>query len=439
MEPEELFRVQAYMNAIFQKEIDAGVRTIGYFTRSHERGLATEIEGYSDEFLAAMSRRAAEITAEKKARGVEGAEADEIINKALRRGKEDWDPELLRGKWLEEAASLGQDPIGLKTTADQTTPECWSQERRKSYAAAAVEYAFDSLMEHQAVVDRYEVMERALQFALCSPLVFEDIEGALDHRQQIAQPGHGSILAVDHYREGRPGERYTTSAMKSAENEIVQIALGGKGRALPVTDLRRDQWNEFKAQYREREVNGKKIQLNDSQLLAIFLVVRSSDQTMILRGAAGVGKSTLLESVSEISEQISKAGYQLRGTSPTTSATGNLVEIGLQAETLAARNLREIKPTEPAQFVVLDEGSLADTLAVLALMRSLRPDKDRLLIAYDPRQHAAVGAGRPVEQMEAQGVQTITLEKIVRQNENPEKDQSSSGCARHPGQGTGWD
>jgi hypothetical protein len=68
---------------------------------------------------------------------------------------------------------------------------------------------------------------------------------------------------------------------------------------------------------------------------------------------------------------------------------------------------------------LFDEGSLAGTRQAHKFMSLVRP-QDRVVIAYDPRQHQSVEAGRIVEELERAGVPTYRLEKIERQRENPE-------------------
>ncbi len=118
-----------------------------------------------------MSLRSQEIEAEKKRRGLSGAEADERVNKALRKGKEAWDPTALRERWIASAQAMGQDVDAVRDAAEQrrlsrtelTSPQC------TAFANAAIEYATDVLMEHRSVVDRYEVLAQAMEYALSTP------------------------------------------------------------------------------------------------------------------------------------------------------------------------------------------------------------------------------------------------------------------------------
>jgi ATP-dependent exoDNAse (exonuclease V) alpha subunit len=68
---------------------------------------------------------------------------------------------------------------------------------------------------------------------------------------------------------------------------------------------------------------------------------------------------------------------------------------------------------------IVDEGSLVSTRQFRDFIRTVRP-QDRVIVAYDPRQHQSVEAGRIVEELEQAGVTTFRLEKIVRQQNAPE-------------------
>ena len=410
LEPQEIFKVQRYTNAVFQAEIAFGAKQIlGYQLDSHERGRATEIHGYSRKYLDAHSRRSKEINAEMEARGANGAEAHERINKALRRPKEEWDAAVLRQIWKDEAALLGQELPGIHNGGPV---RALTFAERAQIADESIEYALDSLMEHQAVNDRFEVMERALYYGLGQVRV-DDVEQAWIRRQAIAQKGHGAIVEIDHYRRGKPGARYTTAAMLAIERSMIDLALAGKGTMQPIADIDRD---EFRERFRRR---GDK-NLNDQQMWLAYKAVHSRDQWMIVRGVAGAGKTSTFELVAEIAKEYSTAGYEIRGLAATSSATNNLREMGVPAETLPAHNLREVEPDAAARLYILDEGSLAGAPSVRRFAGTVRPGIDRVMIAYDPRQHQAVEAGRIVEQMEDAGVLTIKLEKIVRQASNPE-------------------
>ena len=63
---------------------------------------------------------------------------------------------------------------------------------------------------------------------------------------------------------------------------------------------------------------------------------------------------------------------------------------------------------------MLDESSLASTVQMHRFLHHLQAD-DRILLVGDVRQHQAVDAGRPYQQLQEAGLETARLDDIVRQ------------------------
>src|SRR5204863_3248859 len=68
------------------------------------------------------------------------------------------------------------------------------------------------------------------------------------------------------------------------------------------------------------------------------------------------------------------------------------------------------------RFYVLDESSLACTKQMNGFLHRLK-DSDRVLLVGDTRQHQAVEAGTPYEQLQEAGIQTVRLDEIIRQKD----------------------
>ncbi len=65
---------------------------------------------------------------------------------------------------------------------------------------------------------------------------------------------------------------------------------------------------------------------------------------------------------------------------------------------------------------ILDESSLASTKQLNEFLHRLH-DQDRVLLVGDTRQHEAVEAGKPYQQLQEAGMQTAHLDEIVRQKD----------------------
>lgn len=407
VQPHEWYRVQSYISAVYQSEIAYRALARGY-ELEHGRNFSSQIKGYSQEYLDAISARTKEIEAEKEKRGVSGAEADEIINKQLRQAKQEWEPAALKAEHRRQAEEFGQSPERIVAESRQRHVVAISPEERHQLAHKAISHARDRLFEHQAVNDHYEIMRDALRFGL-GKLRLQDVEQAFGERQEFVRVGH--------YRENAPGARYSTLAMRQMEQQMIDLLLAGQGKTTPIAaGLTRDQ---FREQYKARDVDGRKIELNDSQMWMAYRVLTSPHQYVVVRGAAGTGKSVSMEPIAEVAAQHKQAGYEVRGLASTSGAAHNLKELGIESGTLQAHNLAPIDPADKKRLYILDEGSLVGTRQFYAFVQSVRP-QDRVVIAYDPRQHQAVEAGRIIEEMEQAGVATFRLEKILRQRNNPE-------------------
>lgn len=408
MDPAWIYRAQGYANAVYMSEMANDLRGFGY---ELERGknFSLEIKGYFREYLAAMSLRSEEIEQEKERRGLVGAEAGELLAVQLRQPKQKWDAMALRAEHRRQAEEFGHNPAAIEAVARERGAYTLSPERRRVLANEALDYAKERLFHGQTVNENFELIRDALRYRP-DMLRVADVEAAFKERRE-------EFLTVDHYRIDAPGERYTTPEMKAIERESIRLVLKGQGITTPIVKgLSRD---EFRARYKTPVVNGREITLNNSQMWMAYKTLTSKNQYVIVAGAAGVGKSTSFEPVCEIAEQHREAGYRVVGLAATSSATSNLRAMNVDAITLQMHNVRGVRPGTKKTLYMLDEGSLVGAASFRKFLDTVRPE-DRVVIAYDHRQHHSVEAGRIVEELESAGVQTIRLEKIVRQRGNPE-------------------
>ena len=147
-------------------------------------------------------------------------------------------------------------------------------------------------------------------------------------------------------------------------------------------------------------------------------MLTSTDRIQAIQGYAGVGKS---EALLAIREGAQSAGYAVEGFAPTSRAAEQLREAGISATTLQgflARGGIEQSAGDPSSrhLYLLDESSLASTRQVRDFLNKIGA-QDRVLLVGDIRQHQAVDAGKPFEQLQQAGMQTAQLDQIVRQKD----------------------
>jgi ATP-dependent exoDNAse (exonuclease V) alpha subunit len=103
---------------------------------------------------------------------------------------------------------------------------------------------------------------------------------------------------------------------------------------------------------------------------------------------------------------------------PTSRAAARLAETaGIRNPITVHRFL--LQPTVPGQdkrLLLVDEASLASTRMVSELWKRLGPE-DRVILVGDPRQHQSVEAGRFFEAALEQGMKSVRLDTIMRQQD----------------------
>jgi ATP-dependent exoDNAse (exonuclease V) alpha subunit len=163
-----------------------------------------------------------------------------------------------------------------------------------------------------------------------------------------------------------------------------------------------------------REIDNHHTHLSQSQRVAVEQILAGRDQVTALEGVAGAGKTTSLAVVREAAE---REGYKVEGFAPTSRAAQKLAEAGIESNTLQRHLAQSDDQTDVQKHLyVLDESSLASTKQMNEFLHRLK-DSDRVLLVGDTRQHQAVEAGTPYEQLQEAGIQTARLDEIIRQKD----------------------
>ena len=472
MANEGLYAQQKLIGMLYRNELAAGLGRLGYgIEKTHADG-RFEIAGVSREAIEAFSSRRAEIEAAMEARGL-GASADNprIAERAAlmtRAAKRDIDRDELGSVWQRQAADLGLDAgalaadavgisparerdaavepkTGLDRVSDPATPvlldigdaheriaaatavpsqECLPlrEDGRapepetsldaapSSPAAEAVAWAMAHLSEREAVFSRTDLFAAALAHAP-GAVAIGDAE-----REVAALEKAGTLHAVN-----VPGAEDSLATEKTAgeERETVALMRGGQARG--------------RALMRGWQVQGhlNKGPLTAGQKDAVKLILSAKDRVVGVQGYAGTGKTTMLNRARVLAE---KKGWRMAGLAPSASAAQTLAaEAGIPTETLQmflARNAgvaegrltkkgaKEMRAAFAKTVLVVDEGSLASTVQARDLLRiAAELRMPRVVLVGDAKQLDAVDAGKPFAQLQAAGMQTATMDEIMRQRD----------------------
>ena len=200
-----------------------------------------------------------------------------------------------------------------------------------------------------------------------------------------------------------PGRAFTTSEMIDYERDTIQAMRAGQNQHAPIASFET-----------RREIEQDHSHLSESQRAAVEQILSSRDQVTALEGVAGAGKTTSLAAIREAAE---REGYKVEGFAPTSRAAQKLGEAGIESSTLQRHLTRSEEPHDgQKRLYVLDESSLASTKQMNEFLHRLK-ENDRVLLVGDTRQHEAVEAGRPYQQLQEAGIETARLDEIVRQKD----------------------
>ena len=468
MANEGLYARQKLIGMLYRNELAGGLARLGYgIEKTHADG-RFEIAGVSRDTIEAFSTRRAEIEAAMAERNL-GASGDSprLAERAAlmtRAAKRDIDRDELRGVWAKQAADLGLDAGALVAEAAATTvapereaagidaissgrapaamqdidggrppgdpviepssgdlrpggtgthvPERDSVEDSApaSPAADAVAWAMAHLSEREAVFSRTDLLAATLAHAPGAVTI-----GEAEHAVAALERG-GALHAVD-----LPGaeDSLATDRTVGEERETVALMRGGQARG--------------RATMRSWQVQGhlNKGPLTAGQKDAVKLILSAKDRVVGVQGYAGTGKTTMLNRARALAE---KKGWRMAGLAPSASAAQTLAaEAGIPTETLQmflARNAgvaegrltrkgaREMRAAFSKTVLVVDEGSLASTVQARDLLRIASVLRiPRVVMVGDAKQLDAVDAGKPFAQLQAAGMQTATMDEIMRQRD----------------------
>ena len=399
LQPRSLFASQQFATAVYQSELTFRLAKLGYELERGRSG-APEVKGYTQEYLDASSPRSQQIRAHLERLGLSSKESAEIAAHSTRDRKQILSPGEVFSAHRQLAAEFGNQ-------ADRVVAEARERSRRMEQsvpgqattrAQEAVTFSRDRNFEREAVVDERLLMRDALRRGMGKTTY------AHVHQNFEARVRNGEFLAARH--PGRAnGKFFTTPETVAAERAVISTMNAGQNELVPILSHRE-----------ALESTAAHPHLNSSQRAAIEHVLTSADRVQGIQGVAGAGKTTALSIIRAAAEA---HGYEVEGFAPTSRAAKQLRDAGISAGTLQgflARGQSAQRPPALRRLYFVDESSLASTKQMKEFLTRIGP-QDRVVLIGDIRQHQAVEAGKPFEQLQSAGMGTAKLDQIIRQKD----------------------
>ena len=389
LQPQSLFASQQYATAVYQSELMYRLRNFGYEIQPGKSG-APEIKGYSQEYLDASSPRSQQIREYMERNGFQGHESAQIAAHSTRDRKEILSPTEVLDAHRRLAAQFGNQPAAIVRAARERVRTQYQPAIVPERVRESLTFSRDKNFEREAVIDERALMRDGLRRGM-GEITYSQVRANLN-----ARLASGEFQIVDR-QKNTPARQFTTAKTIAAEQEIVRRVAEGQNQVEPVL-----------SRQRAIAVADQHTHLNRAQKSVVEDVLSSPDRIQGLQGFAGSGKTASLSVVRSAAEA---QGYTVRGFAPTSRAARQLNDAGVFSETLQKFLVRSADSDAPGRrhFYFVDESSLASTNQMRDILARLGP-QDRVLLIGDIRQHQAVEAGRPFEQLQEAGMRTVKLD-----------------------------
>ena len=379
----DLKRDAPYFEAKFHSRMSRHLAGLGIAVERSKTGW--EIVGVPKSTVRQFSRRTAVIEEEAKRKGVVDAAArSELGAKTREHKKKDLTFDELRAEWSERLsegeraaiAAVGSRVGGRAIGEDAKAPQ------------EAVRHAMGHWFERKSVVPERTLLAEAMKHSVgkAGP---EAVEAAYQRMELVFGDRNGQRMA-------------TTRDVLKEEMRMLAFPRNGRGT--------------------EAKLSGKphvfiRDWLNDGQRRAVRHVLDSRDKVVLIRGAAGVGKTAMMQ---EAVEAIQNGGNRVFTFAPSADASRGVLrsEGFANADTVARLLIDErLHDKLKGQVIWIDEAGLLGTKTMAGVFDLAERLDARVILSGNRRQHGSVERGAALRLLEEEaGLLPAEIKDIQRQS-----------------------
>ncbi len=356
-----------FFEALFHAKLAAALRALGHGVVRTRTGW--ELAGVPDAVLRAFSRRTLLIEETARRLGIDSPVARDGLGARTRERKiRGATPDDLRKEWAsrlnaDERAAL--NAVVLRRVGNPPVVGAGDP------AAAALDHAVAHCFERSAVVRERELLAAGLRYG-GGAVTVAGLQSAYAVHGILVRERDGDILV-------------TTRAVLAEEARVLAFARDGRGTCPALGSPNRSDVRDW---------------LSPEQRGVVAHVLGSCDRVILVRGAAGTGKTALMR---EAVEAIEAGGRRVVTLAPSAEAgRGVLRAEGFHAADTVARFLidPELRATARGGVVWVDEAGLLGTRLVARLFDLADDLSARVVLSGDRRQHGPVERGSVLRLLE---------------------------------------
>ncbi len=379
----DLVRDAGYYEAMFHSRIAYKLDQLGLPVQRTKQGW--EVAGFDRKTISKFSRRTKLIEDIARERGIEDInEKSELGAKTRNRKIKSMGFRELQQEWR---ARLTEAELATLMRLGQQLGSGSQVRDEQAAARQGVDYATLHAFERQSVTDERKMLTYALKRSVGQARV-QAVFSAAKNANLIRGKLKGRAMV-------------TTPEVLQEERKLIAFAQKGRGRSTP---------------FSAKPVDLSNSMLSEQQRAAVQQVLTSRDRLMIIKGKAGVGKTTLMKTAVQ---EIERTGTKVLAFAPSADASrGVLRDAGFaDAETLAKLLVsKDLQAEAQGQLIWIDEAGLVGSKTLSQVIELADRIDARLLLSGDRYQHAAVERGSPLKLLETEaGVVPAEVSDIRRQ------------------------
>ncbi|KAB2943013.1 MAG: relaxase domain-containing protein [Phycisphaerae bacterium] len=378
-----LKRDAPFFEAVFHARLARRLEELGLPTQRTKQGW--ELAGVPQSAIEKFSRRTALIEEMAREKGVTDPQAKGELGAKTREKKlKDLTLDELRSEWMSRITA--DELAALEGVKARIGMESLPEDGRAAREAAL--HAVGHCFERSAVVPERKILAEAMKRAV-GKAAPELVTRSLAGEHLVVAERNGRRLA-------------TTRSVLAEESRMLAIARNGRGTCRPLGapgyTLKRD-W------------------LNADQRRAVRHVLDSNDRVILVRGAAGTGKTTMMK---EAVEGIEAGGERVFVFAPSADASRGVlreVEGFADADTVARLLVDERLQAQVAgQVIWIDEAGLLGSRMMGRVFDMADRLGARVILSGDRRQHGSVERGAALRLLEEEaGLVPAEIREIQRQ------------------------
>jgi len=420
----------------YQQHIGRVARECGYTTESvtTEKGFTfVRIKEAPEALVDLHSSRRKDIKQALKKAGLdENASRRQRQTATLntRKTKAETDHGKLKAAWKQQAIDGGHDLDSIIENAKKKAAQKTESQREAEEQTAnekAVEFAVEHLAERDSRFTNHDLLKTAKHYAIGTSADPDGIEQVINEKQSNGELFSRQKRGYDpEQREVTDMQGWTTADGIRAEKAFLSVERQGRNAVDPI--LSRE---DAKAAV-DAASSASEFGFNKGQREAAEGLLSTNNRITALQGYAGTAKTSSV--VATYTATAEAHGHRVRGMAPTNRATEELASAGIDRTENTARLLARIQgqPDDIKQGEVwlVDEASMLSANDMRSLTRAAENHDARVVLVGDVQQLGSIQAGEAYQQLQRSGMETHTLDTILRQRNDASREAVESSIDR---------